>query len=132
MGFLEHLGCCSAVKAEVKAVLRGLRIAREMCIPKLWVRLDSKAVVTMLSNPNSGHSEYQFLIQKCQQLLDWGGWEIKVSHCFQEANQVADKLANIGTQGGLGVQIFRVPPKETHESMYADCMGVSWPRRSQG
>ena len=129
MGFSKHLGCCSTIKADVRAVLRGLKIAREMCTHKLWVRLDSTAVVIVLSNQNSGHPEYQFLIQQCQQLLGWGGWEVRISHYFREANQVADKLANIGTMGELGVQIFRVPPKEAHKALYADCMGVSWPRR---
>jgi len=50
------------VKAEVKAVFRGCKIAREMSIHKLWVRLDSKAVVAMLSNHVSGHLECQALI----------------------------------------------------------------------
>uniref|UniRef100_A0A7C9AZV2 RNase H type-1 domain-containing protein n=1 Tax=Opuntia streptacantha TaxID=393608 RepID=A0A7C9AZV2_OPUST len=100
-----------------------------MCIPKLWIRIDSKAVVTMLNNHNSEHLEHYFLIQQCKKLLDWGGWEVRISHCFREANEVADKLAKIGTEGRLGVTSFRAPPPETQEAMYADSVGVSCPRR---
>ena len=109
VGFSEYLGYCSATKAEIRGVLRRLKIAKEMCIPKLWIRIDSKAVVTMLNNHNSEHLEHYFLIQQCKKLLDWGGWEVRISHCFREANQVANKLAKIGTEGGLGVIIFRAP-----------------------
>jgi len=131
VGFGEYLGRCSAVKAELKAVFRGLRIARELNIHKLWIRLDSKPVVALLSNCGSVNSECHALIHQCKQLLGWSGWEIKISHCFREVNQVADKLANLGTQEGFGMQIFHVSPRETHEALSADCMGVAWPRKTR-
>jgi len=41
------------------------------------------------------YPEHMFLLQ--QDLINWEGWEVKVSHCFRETNQVADMLVNIGT-----------------------------------
>jgi len=61
-------------------------------------------------------------------MIDWEGWEVKVSHCFREANQVADKLTKMGIEGSLGVTTYRVPPVETRDALYANSMGVSWPR----
>ena len=129
MGFSEYLGNCSAVKAELRGILRGLRVAKEQGIPKLWIRTDSQTVVNMLVNWPSEHREHYFLVQQCKQLLDWDGWEVKISHCFHEANQVADKLATMGTEGRFGVTIFRSPPPVIHETLFADSVGTSWPRR---
>lgn len=47
-GFAEHAGCCSSMKAELKAVLRGLTIARQRSISKLWVQSDSVVLVGLL------------------------------------------------------------------------------------
>jgi len=128
LGFSENLGHCTAIKAEIRAILRGLQLTRELGTIKLCVQVDSKAVVSMLTTTFNGHPEYGMLIQQCKYLLDWGGWEIKISHCFREANQVADKLAKMGVEGNLGVTRFCTPPIEVQEAMYADNLGVLWPR----
>ena len=54
---------------------------------------------------------------------------MKISHCYREANQVADILANMGCDGTLGVIIHRVPPTGVGEALYVDSLGVYWPRR---
>ena len=125
----EHLGLCSAVKAEVRAVLQGLQLAKEAGTHKLWVQIDSQAVVSMLTTRRPCHPEYTGLVQQCKQHLNWEGWEVKISHCFRETNQVADRLANMGIEDSLGVKTYHAPPMETGELLYADGMGVSWPRR---
>ena len=40
-GFSENLGYCSSVKAELRAVWRGLSLAKEMQARKVWLQLDS-------------------------------------------------------------------------------------------
>ena len=40
VGFSENLGHCSSVKAEICAILRGLSIARETHVQKLWLQTD--------------------------------------------------------------------------------------------
>jgi len=129
VGFSENLGHCSAIKAEVQAVFRGLKVAREKSIQKLWLQVDSKVVVSMLTTHTKGHLEYNNLLHQCQKLLNWGGWEVMVSHCFREANQVVDQLANMGIEGSLGVTMYPIPPMETRAVLYADNVGVVWPRR---
>jgi len=84
---------------EFKAVLRGLKIAKEMGVQKLGLRIDSSVLVGILTDHSNGHPGYRFLIQQCKQLLDWAEWEVRITHCFRETNQVADKLANIGITG---------------------------------
>jgi len=56
------------------------------------------------------------------------GWDVQLSHCFREVNQVADRLAKLGMDMSLGVLIHRDPPVEIRNALYADKTGVSWPR----
>ena len=67
-------------------------------------------------------------LNSCTQLLEWTGWDIKISHCFREVNRVADKLAKLGLNMSLGVLIHRDPPVEARGALQDDSRGVSWPR----
>ena len=82
----------------------------------------------MLNNPISCHAEFSHLIDQCRLLIDWGGWEVKLSHCFRETNQVADKFAKLGLDMSVGVLIHRDPPVEARDALDVDNRGASWPR----
>ena len=130
IGFSEYLGHCSALTAELKALIRGLKVARELGVQKLGIRVDSSVLVGMLTDQRNEHPKYHFLIQQCKQLLCEEDWEVDITHCFRETNQVADKLANIGTTGRLGVTMYQTMPMEIQAILYADSMGFLWPRHS--
>jgi len=62
-------------------------------------------------------------------MIEWGGWEVRISYCFRETNQVTDMLAKMGSEGMFGVTIHRVPPVGTRDALYVDnSVGVFWPR----
>ena len=128
LGFSETVGHCSVLKAELRAILRGLKLAKEASISKLWINTDSIAVVNVLTNHPGWHTENHSIIQQCKQLLSWEGWETHLTHCYREANQVADMLAKIAIDRPLGVRIYREPPVEVQDSVHADSTGVFWPR----
>ena len=95
-GLTEHFGICTSVKAELRVALRGLKMARELGLKKVWLRADSTVVVGMLrGNGNWNPVNKPFITQR-KQLIERTDWEIKITHCYREANQVADKLANLG------------------------------------
>ena len=129
IGFLENAGHCSSVKAEIRAVLRGLLVARETRALRVWIQLDSKVVVDMLGMQREWHPKLRGLLRQCKQLLDWEGWEVKISHCYREANQVADILAKLGSEDSVGVQLYSHPPVSTRSALYADVVGALWPRK---
>ena len=129
MGFSEFLGHCSSVKAEIRAVLRGLCLAKEAHAQRLWLQIDSNIVVNMLLHHQPVHPDLSRLLHKCKCLIKWEGWEIRISHCPREANQVADILANMGCAGTSGVSVYSLPPRDVREALYADSLGVYWPRR---
>jgi len=47
-GFGESMGSCTVMKAEIKAVLRGLKIAKSLDIQQLRVQVDSSTLVRLL------------------------------------------------------------------------------------
>ena len=124
-GYAEGLGICSLVKAELKAVLRGLRIAKDRRIQKLWIRLDSSVVVDILQNSTFPPENYS-LVRQCTDLLSSTGWQVRVSHCYREANKVADKLVNIGVRLNSHFMYLDSPPKEVHALLAQDIVGVAW------
>ena len=131
VGFSGYLGHCSAMTAELKAVIHGLKVAKEMGVRRLGLRVDSSVLVGMLKELCHGHPEYHFLIQQCKKLLDSTGWEVRITHCVRETNRVADALANIGITGRWGMTTHQDPPREIQSILYADKMGFLWPRRTR-
>ena len=128
IGFSEYLGYCSGLTAELEALLRGLKVARELGIKKLGIRVDSIVLVGLLTEKRNEHPKYHFLVRQCKQLMDEEGWDVDIKHCFRKTNQVADTLANIGITGRLEMTLYQTPPREIQSILYADNMGFLWPR----
>ena len=99
-----------------------------MNIGKLWVQLDSLVVVDILKGNNPWSKEHEPLPNRCKKLIQSQDWEIKISCCYQEANQVADKLANMGTDLVSSYNILSFPPQEVINLLFADNVWVAWPR----
>jgi len=57
-GFGESMGVCTSMKAEIKAVLRGLRITRSLAITRLWVQVDSLSLVGLLKGDSQACAEH--------------------------------------------------------------------------
>lgn len=116
-------------KGRNKVVYKGLQLAKGMDIPKLWVQLlDSRLVVDMLSGKVAWSMEHVPLLRRCMKLIQAYEWETKITHCYREANQVADKLANMGVELHIGCNIYQDPPCEVREVMHADNVRAAWPR----
>ena len=56
---------------------------------------------------------------------------MKVSHCYQEAKRVVDKLANLGIDKNIGVIFFNSPPKELMDMLRTDAVSVAWPAQKR-
>jgi len=127
-GFTMNMGHCSSMKAELKAVLKGLQVAKERGVQKLWIKSDSCVLVGMLRGELKTHPAYGVVIKQCKDLLRAEGWETKITHCYREANLVADKLANLGVILDGNFMLFECPPREVLDVLFADAVGVGWPR----
>ena len=63
----------------------------------IHLELDSKVVLTWLTNPNMSYpTNMMHLICDCRNLLEQD-WEVRVQHIYREANACTDALAKRGT-----------------------------------
>jgi len=85
-GFAEGMGICSSVRAELRAVLQGLLVAKDKEFTKLMVKVDSMLVVGMLKGELKVNIRRHALVQQCKDLIDSSNWEVIISHCFREAS----------------------------------------------
>jgi len=116
------------MKAEIRAVLQGLQLAKRMEIRKLWVQLDSIVVVGTLTKKVSWCLEHTGLLHQCKALIEGNDWEVRVSHCYREANRVADRLANMGIRFDSGTVFYSSPPMKIKDILLADGGGTYWPQ----
>jgi len=116
------------MKAEIKAVYRGFQLAKNMNVRNLWVQLDSLTMVGMLKGDIPWSKEHETLLSICKKFIQSQDWIVKISHCYPEANQVADKLASMGIDLVSSCNVFSSPPQEIMDLLYADSVGAAWPR----
>ena len=97
IGFSLHVGLTTNNMAELAAVRQGLAMAWNMGLKFLQLELDSKVVLTWLTNSNMNYPPNMMpLICDCRNLLDQD-WEVHVLHVYCEANASADALVKRGT-----------------------------------
>ena len=130
-GFAAHFGYCSSVKAELKALLQGLGLARDYGVRRIMIHMDSLVVSRKVQDPVSTHQPYYYLWKEGQALLLNPEWQVTLDHCYREANTVADQLANLGVEQLSPLAIFERPPNAVLSHLAHDCNGPSWPHMIQ-
>lgn len=88
-------------------------------------------VVGMLQENMSWCPKHVGLLHQCKALLKDSNWDIYISHCYREANQIADRLVNMGIGMGSGVTYYFLPPMEVKDVLLTDVGGVYWPRHGR-
>ena len=84
--------------AELAAIRQGLEMAWAVGAKFLQLELDSKVILTWLTNPCVNYPTNMMpLICDCRNLLALE-WEVHVQHVYHEANGCADELAKWGTR----------------------------------
>jgi len=127
-GFTLNLGYCTSVKAELAALLQGLKLAKSHGITKLIVHTDSQVVCNKLKKQHPKNKGYCFLVKQSQELLNLSDWDVKVEHCYRESNQAADLLANMGLAQSTASVILTGPPSSLRRILALDNSCVAWPR----
>ncbi|CAN1835862.1 Putative ribonuclease H protein At1g65750 [Linum perenne] len=64
VAFAANLGVCSIMRAELRGIIEGMRLAWSMGIRKLRIQTDSKAAVEMLSKFNTQNNQHASLIEQ--------------------------------------------------------------------
>ena len=96
-GFSLHVGLATNNMAKLTTVRQGLEMAWNMGSKYLQLKLDSKVVLTWLTNTCVNYpTNMTLLICDCRNLLA-REWEVHVQHVYCETNGCADELATQGT-----------------------------------
>ncbi|GJX15037.1 non-LTR retroelement reverse transcriptase, partial [Tanacetum coccineum] len=96
--FAEKYGICTVTRSEILALLRGIIMARDVGIRKLIIKVDSQVVVRLIEGGIIRHSPAFYTVKNCRNLLKSLDWEVKLEHCYREANRAADWLENHGCE----------------------------------
>ena len=107
--FIRKIGITTSFVAELWALRDGLSMCVDMQIPALEVELDAKVVADLMNNTTSLNADFTAIVADCRQLLSQIP-QVKVSHCYREANRWADALARLGCTTSLNVMFFNFPP----------------------
>ena len=83
-----------------------------MNLRKVWVELLSLTIVRMSRSDMSWCLQHKPLTKQCKDLFEHDNWKLKVFHCNREANQVLDRLANMGFGRQLGVSFLQTPSRK--------------------
>lgn len=105
-------------------MLWRLQLAKEKAFKKLIVNVDIIFVVGLLKGDIRCNARHSSIIQKCKGILHLTEWEVRINHCFREANQVDDVLANIGVDLNNDFIYFNEPPREALNLLYVGQRGV--------
>ncbi|KAI8523423.1 hypothetical protein RHMOL_Rhmol13G0072400 [Rhododendron molle] len=112
-GFHRNIIVDSSLKAELWALRDGLSLAKDENIKKLEIEVDSMTLGNLLFD--------------CRLLMQ-GFEEVSITHIYREANRCADALANDAPVSVGDLYIYPVIPSCISNFLYADLIGVSYPR----
>ncbi|CAN1725502.1 Putative ribonuclease H protein At1g65750, partial [Linum perenne] len=125
--FAANLGTCSIMRAELRGIVVGMKLAWDKRIRKLRIQIDSKAAADMLLEPGSRNNKHANLLHQFSELIS-REWSISIHHIYREANFAADYLANLGQSLPLGVHVLDVPNSVLADWFRFDLVGSCTPR----
>ncbi|CAN1823301.1 Putative ribonuclease H protein At1g65750, partial [Linum perenne] len=104
--FTAYIGDCSITKAELSAIIQGLKLAWAIGIRRIIVRSDSRTYMSILQREATDNH----------------------THVYREANCGPDYLANLGHSFNFGLHLFTQPDSVLAQWLRYDLVGVALPR----
>ena len=87
----------------------------DMHLTAVEIHPDASAIVQLLSNPSNANMCAMPLIDDCRQLISQIA-QVRIDHCFREANMCADLLARLGTKQDRIFVLYNDPPVDLWSS----------------
>ena len=99
-------------------------MARNMGFKFMQLALDSKVVLTWLTNYNASYPTNMMpSIYDCRSLMDQD-WEVQVQHIYREVNECADALAKWGTHQRNILSVYSNCPSFVYLYYVRDLAGL--------
>ena len=99
----------SSITVELWAIREGLGMCLEREISAVEIELDASAAISLVSNNVNANGDLSGLVDDCRELLLHLP-QVKLSHCFREANFCADALSKLGSASADLSLVFVSPP----------------------
>ncbi|CAN1162756.1 Putative ribonuclease H protein At1g65750 [Linum perenne] len=115
------------MRAELRTVEFGLRIAWDTGVRKVQLQLDSAAAVAAILGESDFDSRHGQTLQSIANLRQ-KDWEVDISHIYREGNRVADLLANHGHLLDFELHVNCLYPSEVDRTIWSDFCGACLPR----
>ena len=92
-------------------------------IQDLYIELDVKAVISLLTSKNDSYAQYAPMIDDYRNLLNLHlTW--KIQHCYRESNACADALAKKAVFSQQDFCLLDTPPVEMSQLLMQDLSGL--------
>ena len=122
-GFLRRIGKVSSLEVELWAIRDGLNLYNQLQLQELFIELDAKAVISLLTSNTESFAQYAHLIDDCRNLLRrhplW-----KIQHCYREYNACANALVKKAVFSQLDFCLLDTPPVELSQLLMQDLSGA--------
>ncbi|CAN1783089.1 Putative ribonuclease H protein At1g65750, partial [Linum perenne] len=92
--FTAIVGDCSITRAELSAIVQGLKLAWAIGLRKIVVQSDSSTSISILQSVDTNH-QHAILVADFQELKS-RNWDISIVHVFRESELLANSLAAKG------------------------------------
>ena len=126
-GFVKNFAASSSLAAELWALREGLVLCIDLQAQAVVVELDAFAAVLLVSSLACTNGDFAILVDDCRDLLQKLP-QVRILHCYREANACADALARLGS-ASLDVElIFVTPPPFLFPFLDSDMSGSYHPR----
>ncbi|XP_027082553.1 uncharacterized protein [Coffea arabica] len=93
IGFSAYFGETTCLRAEARALLIGLQTCAQRCFRNIYVQSDSLVLIGILQHRIQCPWHIRRIIRQIWQFMEDPD---RFSHCYREANKVADVLSNVG------------------------------------
>ena len=123
MGFARKIGSTTSFLAELWALRDGLNLCLSYNFAAVEVELDAKAIVDAISNPNYTNVFVSPLMDDCRLLVSRIP-QIRLRHCYREANRCVDGLARLGGLQATDFVVFMCPPVGLVKLLDSDFKGL--------
>ncbi|CAN1129044.1 Putative ribonuclease H protein At1g65750 [Linum perenne] len=124
--FTANIGDCSITRAELTAIVQGMKLAWSLGIRRIIVQSDSCTAISILSRA-ALDNQHAALVSDFLELKA-RSWEVSIVHVYREANCGADYLANLGHSCNFGLHVFSQPDTVLARWIRYDLIGVALPR----
>lgn len=120
--FSKKIGITSSFLAELWALRDELFMCLNLGVNALEVELDAKVVSDLMNHYRHRNAVNSSLVADYRHLISQIP-QVKVSHCYREANYCADGLARLGAQQFDDVVFYNSPPLPLLDFFLLDLYG---------